>query len=305
MWHTKGGTQAVQFELVIDLHSVNTLDKMVYIPRQVGANGMIMSAHVACSMDKSSWTDAGNIAWAMDASHKTFVFQSHPTARYIRIKVEKGYGGFGSGQELYVFKAKGTPSYIPGDINNDGQLDENDLTSYLNYTGLRQGDKDFEGYISKGDINGNGLIDAYDISNVAVELDEPARQEVGRAVAGKLLLVPDKKSYEVGDTAEITVRGLGLQAVNALSFALAYVPTEYEFVSVKPIALREMRNFTNDRLHSNGQKSVYPTFINIGNKPLLEGTGDLFVLRFKVKKAGAFGPKMTDGILVDRSLQKS
>ncbi len=305
MWHTKWGTKAVPFEMVVDLHSVNTLDKMVYIPRQVGANGMIMSGTVACSMDKNSWTDAGKIEWAMDASHKAFVFEEHPTARYIRIKVEKGYGGFGSGQELYVFKVKGTPSYIPGDINNDGQLDENDLTSYLNYTGLRQGDKDFEGYVSKGDINGNGLIDAYDISNVAVELEGRARQEAGKAVGGKLLLVPDKKTYKAGDTAEITVRGFGLQAVNALSFALAYAPTEYEFVSATSIALKEMRNFTNDRLHSNGQKSLYPTFINVGNKPLLEGSDDLFVLRFKVKKAGAFGPKMTDGILVGRNLQKS
>ena len=45
-------------------------------------------------------------------------------------------------------------------------VDENDLTSYMNYTGLRRGDSDFEGYISKGDLNENGLIDAYDISAV-------------------------------------------------------------------------------------------------------------------------------------------
>ena len=41
----------------------------------------------------------------------------------------------------------------------------------MNYTGLRKGDADFEGYISKGDINKNGLIDAYDISVVASQLD--------------------------------------------------------------------------------------------------------------------------------------
>ncbi len=305
MWHTKWETQAIPFEMIIDLHSVNTLDKIVYIPRQIGANGIITSGSVAYSMDKDKWTEAGRIEWAMDASHKTFVFQKHPVARYLRIKVEKGYGGFGSGQELYVFRAKGTPAYIPGDINNDGQLDDNDLTSYMNYTGLRKGDKDFEGYVSKGDINGNGLIDAYDISNVAVELDGGARPKADESVAGRLLLVPDKRMYKAGETAEITVRGLGLQAVNAMSFSLAYAPSEYEFVAIRPIALKEMRNFTNDRLHSNGQKSLYPTFVNVGNKPLLDGTGDLFIMRFKVKKAGAFVPRMADGILVDRNLQKA
>ena len=29
---------------------------------------------------------------------------------------------------------------MPGDLNKDGRLDENDLTSFLNYTGLRKGD---------------------------------------------------------------------------------------------------------------------------------------------------------------------
>ena len=40
------------------------------------------------------------------------------------------------------------------------KIDRNDLTSYMNYTGLRRGDSDYEGYISKGDINMNDLIDA-------------------------------------------------------------------------------------------------------------------------------------------------
>lgn len=65
---------------------------------------------------------------------------------------------------------------MPGDINNDGKIDRNDLTSYINYTGLRKGDSDFEGYISNGDINKNGLIDAYDISVVATQLEDEADQ---------------------------------------------------------------------------------------------------------------------------------
>ena len=65
----------------------------------------------------------------------------------------------------------GTESYLQGDINADGKIDGNDLTSYTNYTGLRKGDSDFEGYISNGDINKNGLIDAYDISVVATQLE--------------------------------------------------------------------------------------------------------------------------------------
>lgn len=41
---------------------------------------------------------------------------------------------------------------IPEDINQDKQVDENDLASYMNYTGLHRGDSEFEGYISKGGL---------------------------------------------------------------------------------------------------------------------------------------------------------
>ena len=85
--------------------------------------------------------------------------------------VDKAVGNFVSGREMYIFKVAGTESYLPGDINNDGIIDSNDLTSYMNYTGLRFGDGDFEGYVSKGDVNKNNLIDAYDISNVATQLE--------------------------------------------------------------------------------------------------------------------------------------
>ena len=303
MWHTKWDTKATPFELVCDLHSVNTLDRMEYLPRQVGVNGMLLVGKVAYSMDKVTWTEAGNFAWSRDMMKKTFAFKGQPQARYIRLTVERAYGEYGSGQELYVFRLPGSPSYIPGDINADGQLDENDLTSYLNYTGLRQGDKDFEGYVSKGDINGNGLIDAYDISNAAVEIGGKARTNDNEPVAGKLLLVPDKKTYRAGETVTVTVRGFGLTNVNALSFALPYAPAEYEYLGMDlGDAVKAMRNFTNDRLHSNGQKALYPTLVNVGIRPALNGSADLFTLRFRAAKTGAFTLQMKDALLVDKNL---
>lgn len=47
----------------------------------------------------------------------------------------------------------------------------------MNYTGLRRGDSDFD-YVSAGDINRNGLIDAYDISVVATQLRTASRIQV-------------------------------------------------------------------------------------------------------------------------------
>jgi len=65
----------------------------------------------------------------------------------------------------------------------------------MNYTGLRKGDADFEGYISNGDLNKNGLIDAYDISTVATQLNGGLQSSSAEKVQGKLTIQPDKSHY--------------------------------------------------------------------------------------------------------------
>ena len=203
-------------------------------------------------------------------------------------------------RDRYVFKVPGSESYIPGDINQDKLVDENDLTSYMNYTGLRRGDSDFEGYIGKGDLNGNGLIDAYDISAVAVRLETGVSSRQVPAVTGEIQIVPSKKVYNEGETVEIRVSGKGLRSVNALSFALPYDPQLWEYVGIEATGMKEMRNLTNDRLHTNGTKALYPTFVNTGEKPYLEGDAELMTIKFKAKRKQKLDLKVLDGMLVDK-----
>ena len=301
LWHTKWGTKAVPFDLILDLRSVNQLDKIRYLPRSRG-NGILLKGSIAYSTSKSGWTDAGTFEWAKNGDTKEFGFSNHPTARYIKISVTEAVGDFGSGRELYVFKVPGSESYIPGDINSDHLIDNNDLTSYINYTGLRSGDGDFEGYISNGDINKNGLIDAYDISNVATRLEGGADMTTADTLLGHIELSTAKKAYNKDEVVEILVKGIGLKAVNALSFALPYNTPDYEFAGITPLHMKTLENMTNDRLHSNGKKVLYPTFVNIGDQPRLEGTQELFIIKLKAKHNLTFDLKPINGILVDKRL---
>lgn len=302
MWHTKWGANAIPFDLILDLRTINQLDKFHYLPRTDGGNGVILKGKVYHSMDKENWTEAGMFEWERNGEVKIFRFDGQPTARYVKINVTHGVGNYGSGRELYVFKVAGTESYRPGDINNDRLIDMNDFTSYMNYTGLRQGDADFEGYVSNGDVNRNGLIDAYDISIVATQLKGGTDKKESGKVNGEIRLSTSKQNYNKDEIIEVSVKGKGLHAVNALSFALPYDQQAYEFMGVESLNTREMENLTNDRLHTNGVKALYPTFINLGNKATLEGDGELFVLKFKAKRQLKFNLKATDGILVDKNL---
>lgn len=302
IWHSKYGEKAVPFELVMDLVTVNQLDKFHYLPRTNAGNGTLLKGTVSYSMNKEQWTEAGTFEWQRDDEVKVFNFTQHPTARYIKLSVTEAVGNYGSGKEIYVFKVPGTESYLQGDINVDGKIDGNDLTSYTNYTGLRKGDSDFEGYISNGDINKNGLIDAYDISVVATQLEGGVNNRGTEKVDGTIEISTPKQVYDKDEIIEIQVKGVDLRAVNAFSFALPYNQQDYEFVGVELQHMNAMENLTYDRLHSNGSKALYPTFVNVGNKKTLEGTVDLFLLKFKAKRQVKFGLKIIDGLLVDKRL---
>lgn len=302
LWHTKYGVNALPFDLTMDLKTINQVEKFHYMPRDNAGNGTILKGSVHYSSDKESWTEAGTFEWAKDNEVKIFEFKEAPTVRYIKLSITEAVGGFGSGREIYVFKVPGTESYIPGDINNDGKIDNNDLTSYTNYTGLRRGDADFEGYISNGDINKNGLIDAYDISIVATQLEGGISDEKTGPLAGKIQLITSKQNYNKDEIVEIRVKGTGLSAVNALSFALPYNPQEYDFAGIESPGMKEMTNLTNDRLHTNGVKALYPTFVNLGNKEAIEGSADLFIIKLKAKQKVKFELKAIDGLLVDKNL---
>ena len=302
IWHTSwSNQQATPFEMIVDLRSVNQLERMEYIPREDAGNGTILSGSYAFSTDRQNWSTPVAFNWEKDATTKTVKFNETTAARYVKLNVDKAVGNFGSGREIYVYRRPGTEGVMQGDINRDKRVDENDLTSYMNYTGLRSGDGDFD-YVAIGDINNNGLIDAYDISCVGVELDGGVRNSSDK-VRGQLVLTPNVKTYKAGDVVEIKVLGKDLHYVNALSFGLPYKADELEYKGITLKGMKDMVNLTYDRLHTSGQKALYPTFVNRGNNFLLEeGNPELFTIKFVAKKAGKFNLKAVDGLLIDRNL---
>ncbi len=302
MWHSDWATHdAVGGTLTIDLHSVNELACLRYLPREDAGNGNITAGTYSLSTDKQTWTTPVAFNWQRDGQPKTILFADNITARYIRLNITEAVGGFASGRELYVFKREGSESLLQGDINRDRRIDENDLTSYMNYNGLRQGDGDFD-YVSIGDINGNGLIDGYDISVVTTQLDGGVR-ESNDHVAGTLRLTTDHNTYKAGDEIHITVSGQDLHYVNGLSFALPYDATELEYIGLEAEGMKNMINLTYDRLHTNGTKALYPTFVNRGNDFLLDdGDHTLFILKFRARKNGTYSLLPQDGLLIDRNL---
>lgn len=300
-WHTRYGERAVPFSLTLDLHTVNQLDKMHYLPRVDAGNGTFLAGKVSVSADRHNWTEAGEFRWGRDASTKEFTFAGRPAARYVKIDVTEAVGGYGAGREIYVFRIAGTSGHLQGDINDDGVIDGNDLTSYMNYTGLRRGDADFD-YAGRGDINQNGLIDALDISTVATRMEggaKPGGGELGGTITAE---TTPRGALAAGETVEVRIVGTGMSGVNAVSMAVGYDPAELEYVGTEATGMKEMEDMTRDRLHTDGSRSVYPTFVNIGDKATLEGTGHLLTVRFRTRRKTTAAPRVSDVIIVGKDL---
>ena len=300
IWHTDWqNSNAVPFTLDIDLNATTDLDHITYIPRSNAGNGTILGGTLQLSADGRTWSEPQPFRWARDAKGKTVSLAAATGIRYVRLNVTRAVGGFGSGAEFYAFRQPGAKVLIPGDINQDGRIDENDLTSYMNYTGLRKGDSDFDGYVSVGDVNHNDLIDAQDISYVATQLEGGAG-EPSAPLSGSITLKADRQQYNSGDDIVITVEGKDLSGVNAMSLVLPYNQQQMQFVRVEPVAVEGMRNMTYDRLHTNGDRVLYPTFVNIGRQPLLDGSPVLFRLHFKALRRLPAVSLPFKGMLVDR-----
>lgn len=89
--------------------------------------------------------------------------------------------------------------------------------SYRNYTGLESVDSDFNGYVEKGDLNKNGVIDAYDISYVLRQLDGgieiPDVEEIAGGLSLAVVNENGKDTYLPYDTLTFTLKGQDLKTL--------------------------------------------------------------------------------------------
>lgn len=87
-----------------------------------------------------------------------------------------------------------------------------------------------------------------------------------------------------------------------MSFALPYDQQDYDFVGHRTGKPRYDGKPDIRPPHTSGQKALYPTFVNLGDKQVLEGSEDLFTIKLKTKRKVTFNLKAVDGILVDKNL---
>ncbi|WP_051070804.1 discoidin domain-containing protein, partial [Streptococcus entericus] len=306
MFHSRWN-QAVTFpaSITFDLRGVYEVDYLEYHPRSDAGNGTITRVFFETSEDGRTWSrDTHYTTWARDAKAKTYKFNV-PTARYVRMNIAAASGNFVSGEELLIFKKQGTRMQVPGDINNDGRIDEADKTSFANYAGLRRADNDF-GYIQHVDNNKNGLIDAEDISVIAVQLSGGVAEPSTVAPSGSLRFEAEKLSVVKDEEVKVYLVADEISAVNALTSSFQFNSADFAVMNdgriIKEAFAKESENLSQSRTRG-AETDVVFNFINFGQKPLLEGSGRVGYVILKAKRAATLEFNSADGILVANNLR--
>ncbi|MEW4354346.1 sialidase domain-containing protein [Streptococcus pneumoniae] len=285
MYHSKWGENSVPETLTFDLKASYDLDKIVYVPRQDGGtNGMITDLTVTYSVDGVHWKRLANpVHWAVDKTSKTITLPEDLEARFVRLNVSAGVGNYVSGTDVVFFQKEGTQKRTVGDVTGDGEIDENDITSFTNYAGLRRGiDSDFEGYVEVADLNSNDVIDAYDIYYATGRIGKGNFKPAKKA-SGQLTWTMDKEAVHQGEELTLTLTGHNLADVEAINSSFRIDKSKYEVVGGITVdsELSTMTNFSNVRTHGDKSQEAFVILTNTKTAPTISGTRTLATVRLK------------------------
>ena len=314
MFHSTNAVTPDQM-MTLDLGAAYQLDKLTYQPRMDNkGNGTVQQMDVYASLDGVNytkvWDGAANGDWTYSTSMEDPDIKEMPLtgikARYLKISVLKSKGGFFSASEITPYKVDGTDAWVVGDVNNSGTVDDNDLTFYDNYVGLKPTDSDWE-YVTLGNIDNNDTIDAYDISFVARMVGKEITN-AAQGVEGKIAIIPSKTDIKEGDEVTLNVYGIGLKNVNAFSLELPvsdgtgdanFTVTNKGAATTSTIF---MRNFSYTRTHSDRTVDNYVCFTNVGNQELINGTTNLAKVTIRANKDFTWDTDATKAIVVGQDL---
>ena len=294
MFHSSGN--AIGKDFIMDMKKVYEMDKFVYVPRQDNkGNGTVKRMDIYTSIDGNTWDLAWDSsqhdAWTYSSSNEVrdekVVDLTGKKARYIKLVVRESSGDYFSAAALEPYIVDGTTGIVPGDTNNDGVVDMNDLTQIDNYVGLEKGDATWD-QVQSSDWNNNGYYDAYDIAYTTTKLNGGISKKSGNP-EGTVKLVADKAHVSAGETVSIDLYGTGMKNVYAFGLKMPYSNSQLKFEKVMPsLATLDMRQFTFDRKAMNpteaANRNVNLVFTNVGDEALISGTKSLGTVIFTAQQ---------------------
>ncbi|MPQ44220.1 discoidin domain-containing protein, partial [Clostridium tarantellae] len=286
LWHTKWGENGIPATFDISFKNAYNLNKFEYLSRPKGSNGNIKKYNLYISQDGINYKKLVNEGIWPDQNDPHMVeFKENMVVKHIRVEALQGNGNFAAALEFRPYKVEGTNKVILGDYTGDGQVTDNDIVFVNNYMGATEKDNDW-GYVSKCDINYNGVIDSYDLAFVSSQVGEKL-QPSGKEVKGNIALEFDKEQVKAGEEFTVSVLGKGISDMYAFDTLLDINTDKFEIVnSSVPV---NSSNLTSSMVNASaykeheGDDTVVVSFVGKGNMVPINEEGLLATFKLRAK----------------------
>lgn len=301
-WHSDWGNPTLPQTFEIDMQLAYDLDKFEYLPRNDTGNGTILKYDLDVSLDGETYKNVVKDGeFEKNNKLKTIDFDEAVYARYIKLTITDSVGNFGSAREFRPYKKNKTEGWVVGKNISDGaegELGEDDLNFFASYMGVDESDSAWN-QVMKGDINYNGVIDAYDLMYVASHLGDEPLKETGKSIEGSLDVKPSKQQLDKGEEFTVDIIGNDLQDINAFSLELMLDTSKFKLVGDgvnSTDASKHMLNYSK----RNGKRMMV-AFSNKGMQPTLEGDKVLATITLEAREATEFDVSISRSLLLNTS----
>lgn len=274
---------------IMDFKNAYKINRFDYKSRTKGTRGNITKYNLSVSIDGIHYKDVVKEGIWEDQDEAHVVTFEEELAQHIKMDALEGIKDSANAIHLTPYKADGTDVVIPGNYTGGDTVDDNDLTFVKNYMGVFQEDNDW-GYVSKCDINYNGMIDAYDLAFVSSKLDGGLTAPEEYA-SGEVSVCANVSNIKAGDTFDVEVMGKDLKNIYAFHAMINIDTSLMEHTNCMGKCKKEViarsgeivDGFVNGsavKADENGTKVVV-AFAGKGNTALINGDGQLaaFTLR--------------------------
>ena len=286
--------------ITVDMAKIYEVYKVVYSPREQKSKAVITKYNFYVSEDGRRFNKIiSEGTWIDDGQPKTITFE--PTklksVRIEALECSTPDTPGASAVSINVFKVEGTRGIIAADYTGDGKVDEADLNFAIQYYRAKEGDNDWS-YVSKADVNKDGVVGIYDIAYVA-SLIAPARKTsyINKAV-GTLGTKPSVAKVNEGQEFYIEVIGENVVDLYAFESIINLDKDKYELIGFE--AAGASKNMTSSCREKEGK--ICAAYTYIGDWDGISGNGVLAKVKLRAKTSGEVSFKQEGATIIGSNM---
>ncbi len=282
-WISNYNVEKLPQTITVDMAKIYDVDRIVYIPRGEGEKAVITKFNFYASEDGRNFKELiSGGTWKDDGEPKTIAISSQriKSIRIEALETSKPEFSGASVKQINIFRTPGTKGMVASDYTGDGKVDSTDLNFVLQYYRIKQGDNDWS-YVSKADVNKDGVIGIYDVAYTASLIEKPQKAGYVNRAKGVLKLRPSVSDVKVGQEFSVDVIGENVADLYAFESIIAIDKGKYELAGFENGAVKGMTSACKEK-----DGKAYIAYTNTANAEGVYGSGVLARLKLISKADG-------------------